>query len=123
MTDRLEFIQELLQETRDEQRKGNTILAELRIQVAVLQRTQNGIEQTIAAVRAEMDRRHADHDRRHADLESRVRVLEGDGRETKVVAKAVTGGVRDIWRYTAAAAVGAIMAAIAWAAKVGGPPG
>jgi outer membrane murein-binding lipoprotein Lpp len=45
--------------------------------------------------------------RRHTDLDTRVRALEGDGRETKVV----TGSAREIfWRiFSAAAGAGAVL--------------
>lgn len=76
----------------------------------------------IAKLEERIDGYHSTADRRHTSLEGRVRSLENDGREHKVVTGAFVGGIRDLWRYAAAAIVGAVIMAMAWAGKLGGPP-
>jgi len=124
MPERLELIEDLLHSAIEGQAKGNAMLADLRVEIAALQRSHDGQGQNIADMRAEMrqmgDRLRdvelriqplASLEARHSALESRVRTLEGDGREAAVVNRAVTGGARDVWRYV----VGAIVATAAWA--------
>lgn len=126
MTERLALIQELLLENREAQEKGNSILVELRIEVAALQRSHDGQVGQIADMRAEIrqvsDRLRtaemqiqpmADLRQRNNELESRLRVLEGDGREQRVVTGAIGGGARDIMRLIAAAIIGAVAAGFA----------
>lgn len=154
MTERLALIQDLLQETRDAQVKGNAMLTELRVDVAGLQRSHDGQGQRIADLSAEVrqlsdrlrdsemqmqrlpqaiadiakleeriDGYHSTADRRHTSLEGRVRVLENDGSAQRVVTGAFVGGVRDLWRYVAAALVGGVITGLVWAAKNGVVPG
>lgn len=143
MSERLQLIMTLLQETREGQDKGNAMLADLRVEVAAMQRAHEGQAQNIADMRAELRQvgdRQRDMElqmhrlpvteaaverveRRQTDLEGRVRVLEGDGREVKVVSGAFTTAVRDVWRYVVGAAVGGFLAAVAWAMKQGGSIG
>lgn len=137
----LGFLHGLLQETRDGQIKGNAILADLRVEVAALQRSQEGQASHIADMRAEvrqvgdrlrtaemeMQRLPATEaalnklESRQLDIEGRVRVLEGDGRETKIITRAVTGSARDVWRYLIGAVIGLAVAAISYAMKFGTP--
>ena len=134
MSDRFALIQELLQDTREAQERGNAILSNLRVDVAALQRSHDGQGQVIADMRAEL-RQLSDRQRESElriqrmpkvedlnNLEGRVRVLEGDGRETRVMARAVGGGLRDVWRYALAAIGGVIVTAVLWAVKHGGAP-
>lgn len=143
MSERLALIMRLLEETRDSQDKGNSMLADLRVEVAAMQRAHEGQAQNIADMRAELrqvsDRlRDAEMqmqrqplieagldrvERRQNNIEERVRILEGDGREAKVVSGAFTGAMRDVWRYVVGAAVSGIIAAVAWAVKYGGSVG
>lgn len=143
MPERLALITELLQDTREAQEKGNSMLSDLRVEVAALQRAHDGQGQHIADMRADLrqmsDRLrdaelqmqripHAEASlgRAHGRLdehERRIRSLEGDGREAKVVNGAFTGALRDVWRYVIGAAVSGIIAAVAWAVKYGGSIG
>lgn len=135
MPERLTLITELLQDAREAQEKGNSMLADLRVDVAAMQRAQTGQAEHIADLRAEQrqmsDRLRtvelqlqpvADLQRQHRDLEARIRTLEGDGREAKLVNRAVTGGARDVWRYTVGVVGGLLLAAALWAVKQGGTP-
>lgn len=143
MSERLAMFLKLLEETREGQEKGNAMLADLRVEVAAMQRAHEGQTQNIADMRAEM-RQVSDRlrdaelqmqklpmteagldrlERRQTDIEGRVRILEGDGREAKVVSGAFTTAVRDVWRYVVGAAVGGIIAAVAWVMKQGGSIG
>lgn len=136
MPERLALITELLQDTRDAQEKGNSMLADLRVEVASVQRSQAGQAEHISDMRAELrqvsDRLRSaelqlqpmtELQRKQAELEVRVRTLEGEGRETRVVRGAAVAGVRTIWQYIAAALVGAALLLLGWAKGLGGTPG
>lgn len=80
--------------------------------------------QQIPAVEAELARQaermagiERANQRRQDDLERRMRALEGDGREHKVVAGALATGARTIWHYIAGAVVAAVIAAIVASAR------
>lgn len=132
MPERLALITELLQDTRDAQDKGNAMLADLRVDLAAVQRSQVGQAEHIADMRAELrqvsDRLRAaelqlqpmtELQRKQAELEIRVRGLEGQSRETRMVTGAAVGAVRSVWQYVAAAVVGAVIFALGKAKGVG----
>lgn len=140
MPERLALITELLQDTREAQDKGNSMLADLRVEVAALQRSHDGQGQHIADMRADLrqmsDRLrdaelqmqripHAEASlgRAHGRLdehERRLRALEGDGRENKVVSRSIMGWGADLRRYVVGALGSALVAAALWMVKYGG---
>lgn len=139
MNEALALIQRLLEDNRKAQETGNAILHDLRVDVAALTRSHEAQGQTLADMRAQirnMDDRLREVEQRvhplstleqrHAALEGRVRQLEGDERETKVVRGAFMGFVSGFWRAAAGPIVAALIAAASVAAalgKVGGTPG
>lgn len=144
MPERLALITELLQDTREAQEKGNAMLGDLRVDMAALQRSHEGQGQSIADLRADvrsmMARQQATElqmqrlphheaqiaafDRRLEGHESRLRALEGDGRETRVITGAAKGLAGQVSRYVVGAICGLLMAAAGaiWAVKNGGVP-
>lgn len=142
MPERLALITELLQETREAQDKGNAMLGDLRVDMAALQRSHEGQGQSIADLRADvrsmMARQQATElqmqrlphyeaqlvafERRVDGQELRIRALEGDGRETRVITGAAKGLVSQTARYLVGAIGGLLLAAAMWAVKNGGVP-
>jgi hypothetical protein len=102
-----------LAEVRGEVREIGNRLRDAEIQLARVGQ--------LAEAQARFDERlaglHRAVEKKTGDLETRVRVLEGDGREHKVVSGAMTRGLGDIWRYVAAALVGAAVWMLANAAR------
>lgn len=128
----LQLIQDLLQEQRDAQHRANTMLADLRIDVASMQRLQEGQSSQLAEIRVDIRQiyerlREAEMqtqripavEQLYRELERRLRALEQDGREHKVVAGAMATGAKAIWHYLAAALVAALIAGIVSVAREG----
>jgi hypothetical protein len=138
----LELLQGLLREQRDNALKANTLLAEVRVGVAGIERSQGelrrdfrelsdrtrGIELELARLPA-IEREQGvlgervtglakSHERRHTDLETRVRKLEGDGRVSGVV----NGGLGLVARYVIATLIGVIGTVIVTGLKHGASP-
>jgi len=142
MPERLALITELLQDTREAQEKGNAMLGDLRVDMAALQRSHEGQGQSIADIRAdirsmmarqqavELQLQRLPHheaqitavDRRLEGHEARLRALEGEGRETRVITSAAKAGLRDATRYVIGVIGGLLVAAALWAVRNGGVP-
>lgn len=142
MPERLALITELLQDTREAQEKGNSMLGDLRVDMAALQRSHEGQGQSIADLRADIrsmmarqqaaelqlqrlphhEAQIAAFDRRLEGHEARLRNLEGEGRETRVITGAAKGLVSQTARYLVGVIGGLLLAAAMWAVKNGGVP-
>lgn len=139
MPERIDAIVRMLEEQRDGQAKANELLAQVRVAVAGMTRSFEAQQEGIFELRrqqgetserlrsvelalATLPMHEKDLARlfgRHSDLELRVRTLEGDGRETKVVHGAVKIGARDIFKHIVSVIAGAVTAAVIFAATKG----
>lgn len=142
MPERLALITSLLEDTREAQEKGNAMLGDLRVDLAALQRSHEGQGQSIADIRADLrsmmarqqavelqlqrlphyEAQLAAFERRVDGQELRIRALEGDGRETRVITGAAKAWVGQVSRYVVGAIGGLLVAAALWAVRNGGVP-
>lgn len=135
MPERITAILSLLEEGREAQAKANEILAEVRVDVAGMKRMLDAQQAGMADLRKEQAEQgerlravelalaqyaHAERDLgklfAHVDkLDTRVRVLEGNEREAKVVTGATAWGFREVMKLLLATVIGAGSALVAWA--------
>lgn len=125
--ERIDMILQLLQQQREDQGKMNTVLGDLRVDVASVKKAVDGQQDGIAGIRADQvqifDRlRIVEHQAQHVprlqgeldDLDERVRLLEQDGAGHRVVTGAVTGSARELLRWSLGLAACAITGIVTW---------
>lgn len=123
MADNVDLILQLLQEQRDEQKRASDMLGDVRVAVASVQRTVEGQQAGIAAMRADQaqifDRLRAVETRAeriaHIDetvtaMDARVRVLEQHDAGNKVVHGGLLGFTRETLKAVLQVMVGVIVA-------------
>ncbi len=140
MPERLDLLTKLAQDNLAAQAEIKDMVGDLRVEMALMQKTHESqgsrIAELSADVRQMMGRQQAAEiqlqqlhqhgaqisriEQRQDSHELRLRAVEGDGREARVITGAAASTARDIMRYGIGVVGGLVVAAVAYVIKIGG---